>query len=186
MRAACLRLGLALGGLGLVGCQGGDAPRWAVQHGSLELTTDGFQGYQVWELFSARWKKDGDERTHLCAVVQRMEGKLTSALDGCEGCQGSYEVTVEPLETDCPEGSVAEGSFESSHILAVGRVPAAIADQDPHPGRSLGWYQGWGEAEAQAMGFVLPEGVGTANDPGVQGWIPGERYDLEPVYAWEL
>lgn len=178
-----LSLGLALA---VTGCGGEASPFWAVQHGSLELSNDGFEGYQVWELFSKQWRKDGEEKYHLCVVVQRIEGSLSSTEEGCEGCLGSYTVEVEQLETDCPDGMVDSTSFGGPRAMAVGRVPPSLSDLDPAPGRSMGWYTRWEPGPVEPMGFVIPEGSGSANDQGVQGWVPGERYELEPAYAWEL
>lgn len=170
----------------LPACGGQQQPAWAVQHATLDVESDGISGYQLWELFAKKWKKKQDDKHHLCALVQTVDGTLTTDLDGCLGCEASYAVTVDELETDCDPTWVAGETFEGVRAFAFGEVPPEEADLDPYPGHSLGWYQSWDGQTAEFIGFAWHEALGTASDPGIQGWSPGERYVLEPVYAWEL
>ena len=77
-------------------------------------------------------------------------------------------------------------AYGDVRFMAVGEVPATEADADPYPGRSLGWYQSWDGESVEFMGFAWHESVDSLDDPQVSGWTPGERYVLDPVYAWEL
>lgn len=172
------------------GCGGGAEPRWAVQHGTVDVGAAGIEGYQVWEFFGRKWRKSQDDKHHICALVQELRGDLVSDLDGCLGCVATYELSVTDLETDCaPEVQPWEPggqAYGDVRFMAVGEVPATEADADPYPGRSLGWYQSWDGESVEFMGFAWHESVDSLDDPQVSGWTPGERYVLDPVYAWEL
>lgn len=177
-----------LGGLLLAatGCGGEAAPRWAVQHGTLDVGADGVEGYQVWEFFARKWQSKHDEKHHICTLVQQVDGDLAGDLDGCLGCVASYTVTLTELESDCAPEVVSGGSYGDMRAMAFGQVADDIAADDPFPGRSLGWYVTWDGQQAQSMGFAWHEDTGERDDPQVVGWAPGERYVLEPAYAWEL
>ena len=168
------------------GCGGEAAPRWAVQHGTIDVGSDGIEGYQVWEFFGRKWKKKRDEKHHVCALVQTVDGALVTELDGCLGCVATYQVSVADLETDCAASVVGDDGFGGVRYLAVGEVPADEASLDPFPGRSLGWYLSWDGEVAEYMGFAYHEDLDDQGAAPVSGWSPGERYVLEPAYAWEL
>lgn len=172
--------------LAVTGCGGEAAPRWAVQHGTLDVGAARVEGYQVWEFFGRKWRSKHDEKHHICSLVQQVDGDLSADLDGCPGCVASYDLALTELETDCAPDVLAAGSFGEQRAMAVGEVSSEIASDDPYPGRSLGWYVSWDGAQAQAMGFALHEDLGGMNDPQVVGWAPGERYVLDPAFAWEL
>lgn len=170
----------------LPGCGGEAVPRWAVQHATVDVSTSGLQGYQVWELFGKKWKRKQAEKHHLCGLVQTVDGDLQGALDGCEGCEASYALRIEELESDCDPAWVSGDTYDGVRGYAFGDVPADQAGLDPYPGRSLGWYLSWDGETAEFMGFAWSEAIETGDGPPAQGWAPGERYVLEPAYAWEL
>lgn len=177
---------LILASLGLVGCASDETPAWAVQHGFIEVGQASVSGYQIWEIFERRWRKDQDDKHHLCAIVQTFEGRLVQDLDGCTSCEASYELDIELLESDCAPGIAGTGAYDGVWGYAIGGIPASEAAADPHPGSSLGWYLSWDGQTSEFMGFAWPEALGTPEDQGVRGWVPGERYVLEPAYAWQL
>lgn len=180
------RAPLGLLAAALVGCGGGAEPRWAVQHATVDVTASGLDGYQVWELFGRKWKKKQAEKHHLCGLVQQVQGSLGADFDGCPGCVASYALLVEELETDCDPAWVAGGTFDGVRGFAIGDVPGEHAGADPYPGQSLGWYLSWDGSSAEFMGFAWSEALEAGTGPVAPGWTPGERYVLEPAFAWEL
>jgi len=170
----------------LTGCGGEAAPHWAVEHGTVDVASASIDGYQVWEFFGRKWNRKRSDKQHICSLVQDLSGTLVSDLDGCQGCVATYRVQVSELESDCASGVADEPDYGGVRYLAVGDVPTEQRDLDPYPGRTLGWYLSWDGQVSEFMGFAWQEDVGTADDPHVQGWSPGERYILDPVYAWQL
>lgn len=170
----------------LVGCGGGASPHWAVQHGSLDVTSEGIEGYQVWELYEKKWRKSQDEKHHVCAVVQQVQGSLVSDLDGCLGCQATYRVTVTPLESDCEPAVADDPGLAGMTHFAFGEIDQTHQSADPYPGRSVGWYVGWDGQSTELMGFAWDEELESVDGQPHSGWAAGVRYVLEPAYAWEL
>lgn len=168
------------------GCGGAATPRWAVQHGTVDVQSASVDGYQVWEFFSKKWKRKRKEKRHICSLLQQMSGDLVSDLDGCLDCIATYQLTVTDLETDCEADVVGNGGFGGVRYLAVGAVPDDQAQEDPYPGRSMGWYLSWDGQIADFMGFVYHEDLDLDGTAPVAGWSPSERYVLDPVFAWEL
>ncbi len=157
-----------------------------MQHATVDVSSSGIVGYQVWEIFDRGWKKNQDEKHHLCGVVQELDGQLVTGLDGCDDCEASYEVTVSFLETDCDPTLVDPSLYDGVRAYAFGAVPPGQGALDPFPGRSLGWYLSWDNQVAEFMGFAFPATAGTPADDGATGWAVDQRYELEPAYAWEL
>jgi len=166
----------------LSACGGGDAA-WAVQHATVDVSSSGVRGYQVWEIFDGRWDNKQTGKHHLCAVVQDLDGGLVADLDGCAGCEASYELTVDLLETDCEPGTIDPSDFAGVRAYAFGDIPADQRDADPDPGRSVGWYVSWDGLQAEFMGFASPE---VSDSSAASSWQIDARYDLLPALAWEL
>ena len=173
----------------LAGCSDKTTPAWALQHGTVDVDADAgdISGYQVWEFFSEKWEKEGDERFHLCTRVQTITGFEESAMPGaCDDCVASYSVAVEDLESDCLGDLSTDQDYLGLSRLAVGAVPAALADSDPYPQESLAWYAGWEEGSVALMGFAYDEAL-TLDEPTTdEQWASGPRYVLEPAWVWSL
>ncbi|RME20924.1 MAG: hypothetical protein D6798_19300 [Deltaproteobacteria bacterium] len=155
---------------------------WAVQHATVDVSSSGVSGYQVWEIFDRRWDDRQNSRHHLCAVVQQVEGGLVADFEGCDGCEASYELEVDLLETDCPADTVDPSVFSGVRGYGFGEVPSELRDADPDPGRSVGWYVSWDGQQAEALGFATPED----DTVDATGWQVDTRYELVPAVAWEL
>jgi hypothetical protein len=180
MTARCI---LALPLLAL-GCRPADEPAWAVQHATIDLQGDGFEGYLVWELYSKRWKKAHDAKYHLCARVQRITGSPVEALPGCPACADTWSVRSEELESDCAGEPATSGAFAGPTHIALGPVPADLADLSPFPGEADGWYLGFDGEAVTAQGFAWPETLElTAAEAATRSL---DRRVLWPAYAWQL
>ena len=176
-------------GLVLVCCGStGGAPVWALQHGTLDVSLSGLSGVQVWEFYASGWERAHSERFHVCARVQSLTAsEVTDSLDGCLACEVVVDVTTVELETDC-DGAVADaGTFGGVVNFAFGPVPDDVADIDPYPGDSLGWYASWDGESLEPIGFAWDQGLDTGEARATGGeWTTGTRYVLWPAYAWEL
>ncbi|MCB9777792.1 MAG: hypothetical protein H6742_04450 [Alphaproteobacteria bacterium] len=157
-----------------------------MQHGTVDVSAEGIEGYQVWELYEKRWQKSQDEKHHVCAVVQQVEGELVSDLDGCLACDAAYRITLTPLESDCDPAVADDPGLAGMTHYAFGEVDQDHAGSDPYPGRSVGWYVGWDGESAELMGFAFDEELEHVDGQPQSGWGPGARYVLDPAYAWEL
>ena len=164
------------------GCAG-DSPRWAVQHGTVDIGTDGIVGYQVWEMFSKRWGKKRSERQHICAQVQEMVGEAGASLPGCVGCAASYTIQTDLLEHDC--AAPAAGLDGVTHF-AFGPVPSELQGDEPHPGDTFGWYASFDGAALEPMGFAWNAALDEGDPPDDTGLIAGERFVFWPGWAWDL
>ncbi|MDP2312469.1 MAG: hypothetical protein Q8P41_06150 [Pseudomonadota bacterium] len=168
-----------------VGCAS-DAPAWAVHHASIIPTETGLGGTQTWEFFTPAWARSGSEDAFLCGRGQLVTGTVVSALPGCDGCQAAYTLEISELESDCAAPLDTDTAYATPRAMGIGDVPEALADLDPYPGRSLGWYLSVDGVEMEPYGFVYQEALDWAGDLGAPGWITGQTYTLWPAYAWDL
>ncbi|MDP2307642.1 MAG: hypothetical protein Q8P18_16585 [Pseudomonadota bacterium] len=169
----------------VAGCAS-DAPEWAVHHASLIPSETGLSGTQTWEFFSPAWARSGDPDAFVCARAQLVTGAVTAALPGCEGCTVAYTIDVAELESDCAAPLDTDTAYTTPRAIGLGDVPDALADLDPYPGRSLGWYLSVDGVEMEAYGFAYDEALDWAGDLGAPGWSTGQAYTLWPAYAWDL
>ena len=180
---------IALCGALLQACGGGDEPAWAVQHATLEITNDGAEvaGYQIWEFYNSAWERTRSQDDHVCARVQSVYGAAEAVLpEGCPGCVASYAVALEELQTDCVGPEASASSYAGVVRYAIGGVDRAIADDDPYPGDSLGWYVGWDDGAVVSLGFAWNDTLNEGQTPASAGWIGGEAYTLSPAFVWDL
>lgn len=174
--------------LGLA-CGGGSSdttPAWAMNEASVVPSASGVEGVQVWTLYSKRWERRLDDRYRICTLLQDLRGTVVASYEGCQGCTAMYELTLEELENDCPEGVLDGLVLDGMVAMGVGDVPEDIAGDDPFPGSSLGWFVSFNGESADGHGFAYAEELetGGAADPG--RWRSGDSYILSPAYAWEL
>ncbi|MFZ5482065.1 MAG: hypothetical protein ACOZNI_35215 [Myxococcota bacterium] len=172
--------------LTILACASDDVA-WGVHHASVVPSETGLSGTQTWEFFDGQWADSRDEKDFVCARAQTLLGEPVAAPQGCTGCTVAYAVVADELGGDC-EGALAD---DESYLTAVatigfGDVSDALADLDPYPGRSLGWYASFDGEKADAYGFAYVEGLDWQGDRGSPGWVPGQTYTLWPAYAWDL
>jgi len=176
-------MGLAAS-LAAFGCARDEA-RWALQHATIDsaASAEAFSGYQVWELFSKRWRKKRKEKFHICARVQEIAGEATGELSGCDGCTETFELTVANLESDC---DAEQASVSVPTHFGFGTVPEDLREDSPYPGQTLGWYVSFDGQSAEILGYAWNEGLDLGEVVDDPGWTGDQRYILWPAYAWEL
>lgn len=149
-------------------------PAFAVPHGSVQVEEDGsLSGYQVWELFSRKWRKKQDPDTHICAVVIELDGIAEEP--SCASCEAAWLLSAERLETDC---SGLGADFGEPAAFGFGDVPAKLQETAP-AGSTHGWYVSWDTAAWEPVGYAWSEGE-TAE------WSAGESWSLDAGLVWEL
>lgn len=183
--APALRLAGAVACLLAAACAS-DEPTWAVHHASLIPTETGLSGTQTWEFFGAEWARTGDPDEMACARAQTVTGDVVAALPGCEGCLAAYTLEVAELESDCAEPYATDAAYTTPRAIGIGDVPAGLAELDPYPGRSLGWYVSVDGVELTFYGYAYDEALDWAGELGAPGWATGQAYTLWPAYAWDL
>jgi hypothetical protein len=171
--------------LPLAAC-GSDELVWAVHHGSVIPSETALEGTQTWEFFTAAWAKNGSEDEFGCARTQLVVGAVNAALPGCDGCMAAYALTTEEFDTDCSDPLDTDPAFETPLAIGIGDVPDDLADLDPYPGRSLGWYISVDGKNMEPYGFAYDEALDWAGDVGAPGWVAGQTYTLWPAFAWDL
>jgi hypothetical protein len=163
-----------------------DSPAWAVQHASVIPAETGLGGTQTWEFFTAKWAKTGSADAYVCGRAQLVGGDVTASLPGCDGCTVAYSVDLEELESDCADPLDSDPAYLTPRAFGIGDVPEVLADLDPYPGRSLGWFVSLDGVEMEPYGFAYDEALDWSGDLGAPGWITGQTYTLWPAYAWDL
>ncbi len=168
-------------------CKGADGPTaWAMNYGEVVPAETSVEGTHVWEFFAEGWEKKQKDKFYQCALVQSLTGVTEAELDGCEACKAVYEVELSNQDEDC-EGPVTDDpAFEGIVAIGIGSVPESLADYDPYPGKSFGWYISFDGETAIEHGYAYAASLDDGDDPALPGWVPGEAYALWPAYAWSL
>lgn len=161
-------------------------PAWAMNEASVVPSASGVEGVQVWTLYSQRWERKLDDRYRICTVLQDLRGTVVASYEGCEHCTAMYELTLDELENDCPEGTLDDLVLDGMVAIGIGDVPADIAEDDPYPGSSLGWFISFNHESAEGHGFAYDEVLETGGAADGARWRSGQTYALSPAYAWEL
>ena len=168
----------------LLGCSDEGAPSWAFQHASVSVDEDGvLRGFQVWELYAARWSKKQKEKHHLCAYIQELFGTPLQSPD-CPDCTGGYRASAVSADTDCAtdwradiDASTAEFELLIGASLAEDDVTATLSG--PHQG----WYQRFGEGEVLPQGHIWSD---SGSSDALPSLVTGELYLLWSTSAWQL
>ncbi len=170
---------------GLGACSDSE-PYWAVQHAEVTISEESISGYQTWEFYSKKWRRNKAEKFHICARVQVVEGELVESIAGCEDCDSVYKISLEELETDCDDEVGTHRSFESASHYGLGPLNGELDEQNEHSQADLEWYISWDSEELQPMGYAWPAdseadaGLDTGVDSDSANWV------LWPGYAWQL
>ncbi|HJN73756.1 MAG TPA: hypothetical protein QGF58_07475 [Myxococcota bacterium] len=163
---------------------GGDVA-WAVNYATVTPEPFGVTGHHVWAFFAEGWDDKREPAYHVCTLLQSIEGSEVDAYDDCVGCIAMYEVVLEDIEHDCDAGLVSDASYRGLEAIGVGDVGEELADDDPHPGDSLGWSLSYDGQNAEAHGWAFAEGHGWGGEVE-DGWVDDAVYTLWPGYAWDL
>lgn len=159
---------------------------WALNTATVTPSEDGLSGAHTWTFYNGAWEDSQSDEDIVCEVVQELSGTVVDPMNGCAGCSHTYDIILTQVVSDCSEGLTADPGLEALLGFAFGRVPDDVAEEDPHPDESMGWYL---TLDAEVM-----EGHGYAYDPALDrgdsttegDWIAGETYILVPAYAWAL
>lgn len=171
----------------LLGCApdpGGDVV-WAVNYATVTVDAFGIEGQHVWAFYSDGWERSHDEAYHACSMLQTLTGDAIDPIDGCTDCEATYTVETVDLESDCPGTVGAEPAFGGVAAIGIGSVAGDLADDDPHPGDSLGWYLSFDGVAAESHGWAYADDLDYGRDVD-DGWVNGQTYTLWPAYAWDL
>jgi len=163
-----------------------DTPSWAVNHLSLIPSSRGIDGTQTWEFFDSAWGHNRSEKHFLCARAQTIEGSVAALPSNCPGCVAAYDLLATDLETDCDNEMGTENGFTATLHIAIGDPPEDLADLDPHPGDSMGWYLASGKDELQPWGFVYEEVLDYDGTQGLPGWVTQQIYTFWPAVALDI
>jgi hypothetical protein len=171
----------------LLACGGGD-PTWALQHLEVQPTATGLDGTQTWEFFGAGWSEGRDDADFVCARAQTVVGDARAMPPGCPSCTVAYVIAATEIDTDCPAPlDTADTYARGIRVHAIGAVPETLADMDPHPGRSMGWYASLDGGETLTpYGFAYDAALDRDQEPGAPGWTNGGTYVLWAAYAWDI
>ena len=168
-----------------IGC-GGPAPYWAVQHAEVTFEGDRIFGFQTWEFYSKRWRRNQSDQFHVCARVQQVEGTQVDPMSGCRECDSVYEITLTELESDCVDEIGSDYSYAGSTHYGLGPLTPELDKQNTHDGADLGWYVSWDGQTLEPLGYAWSEAVELeSSDTGTVS-EPVERLVLWPGYAWQL
>ena len=166
-------------------CAKGDAV-WAVQSASVVPAASGLSGAQAWSFFDARWGKAKSDGAFVCARSQILSGAVTTPLPGCTDCTVAYVLDVEEIGSDCDAALAEDPSYTLPVAMAIGPVDDSLADLDPHPGRSLGWYASFDGESLTPYGLAWDDAFDSGGEPGPPGWNPEQTYTLWSAFAWDL
>jgi hypothetical protein len=171
----------------LLAC-GDGSPVWALQHLEVQPTATGLTGTQTWEFFGSGWSEGRDDSDFVCARAQTVVGDVRAAPQGCPSCTVAYVVSTEEIDSDCAEPIATAATYAAGiRVHAIGEVPADLAELDPHPGRSMGWYASFDAGETlTAYGFAYDAALDRDETPGPPGWTSGGTYVLWAAYAWDI
>ncbi len=168
------------------GCGGDIEPAWALNYATVYVAEDGIEGTHVWEFFSQRWEKKQKEKFYSCAMVQEVVGEVSDSMEGCEGCLVVYTVSLDTEDGDCADDLADDPALSGIRSFGIGDVPEELAEYDPFPGESFGWYISFDGETALPHGFAFNEVLEQGGSPDFPGWAPEYYYTLWPAYAWAL
>lgn len=173
----------------LVACSSGyddTTAAWALNTATVTPAENGLAGAHTWTFFNGGWEKSQSDDDLVCEVVQELEGSVVAPMTGCPGCTATYAVTLSEVVSDCSEGLSADPGLLALSGFAFGEVPIDVADDDPYPDQSAGWYLTLDGELMEGHGFAYPSALDRGEDVAFSGWLVGETYTLSPAYAWQL
>lgn len=163
-----------------------ETPAWAVAQASVVPTPEGVEGVQAWSFYAENWGKAKGDGAFVCSRSQSFTGAVVAPDSGCEGCLVAYELEYTEMGTDCPDDLAVDPAYQLPILMGIGRVPDELADLDPNPGRSSGWYANLGGPKLEAYGFAWDDALDWGGDEGPPGWNVGQSYTLTSAIAWDL
>lgn len=162
-----------------------DTVAWAVNHASVVPETSGVSGTQTWEFFTEGWTPDSGDEHYACARAQTLSGSVASS-PPCDECLYLYKLSYEEFGTDCSGDEAEDPSYRALVYFGIGDVPEELSADDPHPGKSFGWFVSVDGETMEPFGWAWDEAYDYGGDPGPPGWVEGRAYTLWPSVAWEL
>ena len=166
----------------LVACGGPDTARWAVDQVFLEPTDDGVRGVLTWDVYADPWERSQEPRHHVCGVIVPFEASARVPDADCSGCTEAWTLTGVVQETDCV-GLESDPRWTALQGIALGDLPATIADGAPYDATRGGWVdygEGW-EPHGWAWAERLDQGAELDST-----WDGVEAFRFEPAWAWDL
>ena len=162
------------------------SPAWALNTATVTAAEDGLSGAHTWTFYSSSWESSQSDDDRVCEIVQELTGSVVAPMEGCQGCAATYAIDLVEVVSDCSDGLSADPGLEALLGFAFGPVPSEVAEDDPHPDVSAGWYLTLDNEVMEGHGFAYPSALARDEEVSFSGWIAGETYILEPAYAWQL
>lgn len=160
---------------------------FAVNVMSLIPSEKGLTGTQTWQFFDSGWAKNRNAKHYICGRAQSVVGTVVAPPSSCTGCDNAYQITPKDVDSDCGGDEAEEKGFAATIYIAVGKVSSDIADMDPHPDDSLGWYLSTDGEAYEPWGFAYDEALDfDGGVPGPSLWSKDRVYTLKPAVALEL
>ncbi len=159
---------------------------WALNRATVTPAADGLTGAHTWSFYDSDWERTQSDDDLICEVVQELTGEVVAPMSGCPGCSATYDIGFTLVVSDCADELTHDPGIEALLGFAFGPVPDEIAEDDPWPDNSAGWYLTVDGELMEDHGFAYPSSLDRGESSTTSGWMVGETYTLDPAYAWEL
>ncbi len=159
---------------------------WGLNRATVTPSDNGLSGAHTWTFYDGDWETSQSDDDLICEVVQEVTGQVVAPLAGCPGCTSTYDIQLTEVVSDCSDELTEDPGLEALVTFAFGPVPTELAEDDPWPDNSAGWYLSVDGELVEDHGFAYPSALDRGEESSTTGWIVGETYELEPAYAWEL
>lgn len=156
-----------------VACGASAEPAWVVTTLWIEpVDAATVRGLATQQYASGRWERRQRDRDHLCAELFAFTGEPA---DLCEGCEASWALSFESLESHCPWAPRADLLPQA---IGLGPVFEELVGAPPVPGAGAGSWTRHADQAWAPHGFAF-RGPLSAPDTDLPAW--NQR---DPITAW--
>lgn len=164
----------------LPACKADRSPAWAFDPLWVEPVGDGIHGVHTWQLFTDKWQKKRKKRHYVCSVLVEIRGEPA---DPCEGCELSWAVQTELLESDCDPDLAQDPLFTS--LERVGLGPLTTDPEAPYPNLTSTGFTDYGFGW-ESHGWAYPDDLDADRLPGSATWDGEQTFTFWPTLDWPV